>query len=213
MIPPFEIIPLFNFTWTGAKDASAIVSAARLVAGFYDLDQFFVRNGVVIFKTPKTGSTTTNSTKPRSELREQLSPPSNDRNWPLVGEHVLKATCAVNAVPKGQKVYIAQIHGKRWNHPVMKLSYKDKKLWLDVKDGPDGDDDKYDLGSMSLKKFFRYVVRVKDGILTVTANGKSKRVDLVKLGFNLHFADWYFRAGCYGSSAEVAFESLERSHS
>lgn len=215
MSSPSDILDLANWTLTGPTDARSIISASSLVNGFADERFFFVRDDAVIFKTPKTGSTTANSTKPRSELREQLYPPSNERNWPLAGEHVLNAYCAVNAVPKDDRVFIAQIHGKRWNHPVMKLSYKakDGRVWLDVKKGPNGSDIKEKFGQIKLKKFFRYEVRVEDGKLHVTVNEKTLFYDLRKFGFKVDDKDWYFKAGAYSGPAEVAFRELERSHS
>lgn len=220
MIHPFEIIPLSNFTWTGSRDASAIVSAARLVAGFYDLDQLFVRDGRVIFRTPAKGSTTSGSEYPRSELREQIKPGSNSVNWKLSGEHRMAATCAVNVLPPSKKVIIGQIHGKDGSSlPLAKLFHRKGNLWLDVKKGPKASDDqKFDFGPAKLKVLFGYQFGVLNGKLTVTIRGKSKEIDLLKLGWSLTAQTFYFKAGCYcidndgEGFAETAFWSLERSH-
>lgn len=211
---PRDILNLSHFSLTGPKDAASIIPAASLVAGFQDPDFFFAHADRVVFRTPKSGSTTANSKKPRSELREQIQPPSNERNWSMKGNHGMDGMCAVVAAPKDDRVFIAQIHGKRWNHPLLKLWYraKDSKLGLDVKTGPNGSDIKNEFGKLKLKKIFDYSIAIEDGFLSVLALGKNLTFDLVTLGFSQSDADWYFKAGCYGKSAIVEYYKLEANH-
>ena len=67
----------------GTSGDSASIPAAQLTGGYSNALYFYTgpADGAMVFWAPVTGATTPNSPYPRSELREQLTPPSNSTNW------------------------------------------------------------------------------------------------------------------------------------
>src|SRR5215211_5122437 len=74
----------------GVTGDSASITAAQLTAGYSNALYFYTGpDGAMTFWAPVTGATTSGSSYPRSELREQISPPSNSSNWFGFGTHTL----------------------------------------------------------------------------------------------------------------------------
>ncbi|MCU0789347.1 MAG: polysaccharide lyase family 7 protein, partial [Verrucomicrobia bacterium] len=119
----------------GTSGDSASISASQLVAGYSNALYFYTgADGAMTFWAPVTGATTSGSDYPRSELREQISPPSNDINWSGYGFHILNATCRVTQVPDSKKVIIGQIHTKTGDaRPLVKLQYNNGTIEALVK--------------------------------------------------------------------------------
>src|SRR6476661_9598608 len=95
----------------GTNGDSASISASQLVSG-YTTNYFYTGpDGAMTFWAFCLGATTSGSSFPRSELREQISSGSNSSNWVAYGTHILNAQCKVTQVPSTGKVIIGQIHG------------------------------------------------------------------------------------------------------
>ena len=109
----------------GTTGDSASITAPQLTAGYSNALYFYTGpDGAMTFWAPVTGATTPNSSYPRSELREQLTPPSNSTNWLPYGNHLLSAQCRVTQVPSTGKVIIGQIHCYTGNaRPLLKLQF------------------------------------------------------------------------------------------
>src|SRR5947207_8419061 len=81
--PPGENFNLTNFylglpvdSTNGTAGPSASIPAAQLVAGYSNALYFYTSpDGGMVFWAPVTGATTSGSSYPRSELREQINPP------------------------------------------------------------------------------------------------------------------------------------------
>ncbi len=74
-------------------------------------------DGSLVFYTYPGGATTTNSTYPRTELREQMIPGSNNTNWTFAEGGRMKGTLSVPEISKDaggnfHRVIIMQIHGR-----------------------------------------------------------------------------------------------------
>ena len=217
--PPSFQYDLSHWTLT-VPGQTAIVRADDLVAGFQSPKYFhLMSDGSLAFVATTAGFTTANSNYPRSELREQIMPPSNARNWELFGRHELVAECNVVKLSAAKKVIIGQIHSYQGNaYPLVKLFHRNGNIELDVKRGPlDNTDDHYKFAAQPLNQWFDYSIRIRYGVLYVTVNGKEQEVTLNE--------DWdsnsfYFKAGCYcidasghaTDYAEVRFNKLEVSH-
>ena len=96
--------------------------------------------------------TTNNSSYSRSELREQMKPGNNNKNWTFKDGGRMKGTLAVPEVSKGadgkyHKVIIMQIHGRLSNEqkellgeddndapPILKIYWENKKIKVKVKE-------------------------------------------------------------------------------
>lgn len=98
------------------------VRSVQLVEGYRD--SYFQPDGSVIrFWTPVTGTSTANSSYPRTELRE-ADATGKTRNWLYSeGTATLRGTAEVGQLPSRQRVIIAQIHAKDNPGPLLKLIY------------------------------------------------------------------------------------------
>lgn len=101
------------------------IATPTLVKGFKD-SYFHSDTGTLFFWAPVTGSTSTGSDYPRSELRE-TNPDGSLRNWLYsAADNEMKATLMVNQVPSVGKVVIGQIHVFQGSAPMLKLEYQYK---------------------------------------------------------------------------------------
>jgi len=204
------------------------VTSAQLAAGY--TDAYFLTdpsNGAMEFWDPEDGVTTTNSSYPRSELRE-MTAGGLDANWPVSGTNTLTATVSVLEVPT--KVVIGQIHAGTTGTPattlpLLELYYESSgAMYAGVEQSPtaSGEDDTQ-LGTVALGKAFTYVISLTgtgaSAVLSVSINGT-----VTKIPFPASFANetMYFKAGDYdqtpvGTSstigAKVEFFGLAISHS
>jgi hypothetical protein len=197
----------------GTTGDSASISAAQLVAGYSNALYFYTGpDGAMTFWAPVTGATTPGSSYPRSELREQIFPPSNDLNWRAYGTHILDAQCRVKQVPSTKKVIIGQIHTKTGDaRPLVKVYASDTMP---------NTDNKLTFQNVGLNNPVSYVIRMENGLATVTVNGLSKSTNVFLTDPDWANQEFYFKAGSYcqdnsGTSSEgsrVAFYLLSRSH-
>ena len=109
----------------GTSGTSASISVVQLVSGYVHPSYFYTgTDGSMVFWAPVNGATTSGSSYPRSELREQIVPGDNYSNWSGYGTHVLSAQCKVTQVPSVGKVIIGQIHSySRKARPLVKLQF------------------------------------------------------------------------------------------
>ena len=124
---------------------SASISTAQLTNGYTSAWFYTATNdGAMTFWVPDNGATTSGSTHPRSELREELSPGNTSVNWTPYGTHILTATCVVSNVPSDTlKVCIGQVHeqvsGGDVVPMVMIMFVNNSKIYVNV--WPDGNAD------------------------------------------------------------------------
>ena len=209
---------------------SASISTAQLTNGYASAWFYTATNdGAMTFWVPDNGATTSGSTHPRSELREELSPGNTSVNWTPYGTHILTATCVVSNVPSDTlKVCIGQVHeqvsGGDVVPMVMIMFVNNSKIYVNV--WPDGNVDSsssYNYGTLSMGTLITYQIAVTNGVLSVTINNSNKTFNL----FGAGYANWqtnqvYFKAGAYSQTtnqcncatdgARVAFYSLTRYH-
>jgi hypothetical protein len=140
----------------------------------------------VVFSTPAGGTTTKNSTFPRSELREMNG--SAKAAWSNTsGRHVLTVRQAVTALPPVKpEVVVAQIHDV--SDDVMELRVERSKLIAQYDDGKRDIviDSNYRLGTV-----FDVQIVAADGRVQVYYNGA------LKADIGLSGSGWYFKSGCY----------------
>jgi hypothetical protein len=210
----------------GTSGDSASISAAQLTGGYSNALYFYTgTDGAMTFWAPVTGATTSGSSYPRSELREQITPPSNDINWRGYGMHILTATCKVTQVASTSKVIIGQIHTKTGDaRPLVKLQYNDGTIEALVKqyasDTMPNTDNKLTFQNVGLNNSFNYTIQNENGLVTVTVNGLTKSTNTFLTDPLWTSQEFYYKAGSYcqdnvGSSSEgarVAFYALSRSH-
>ena len=114
-------------------------------------------DGSLVFYT-YPGSTTTNSSYSRTELREQLVPGSNSTNWTFEEGGTMKGTLSVPEIStksngNPHRTMIMQIHGRLTNEqrdligeddnnapPVLKIYWQDNKIYVRTKELKDLDD-------------------------------------------------------------------------
>jgi len=207
----------------GTNGDSASIPAAQLVDGYTNALYFYTgSDGAMVFWAPVTGATTPNSSYPRSELREQISPPLNSSNWVPYGTHVLNAQCCVTQVPSTGKVIIGQIHCYTGNaRPLLKLQYNDGVIEALVKTNSNfAPDYKFYFQNIGLGNLIDYQVRMENGLLTTTVNGSNQTINVFVTDPDWATNGLYFKAGSYcqdnvgttNEGSRLAFYALGRSH-
>ena len=212
---PSDVLELDNWYLTlptGAKGKPDTVEQPaldRYSSRHFRLNQ--AGNGVV-FSTPAGGTTTKNSSYPRSELREMRG--ADKAAWSNTsGTHTLTARQAVTALPpRKPEIVTAQIHDS--SDDVMQVRLEGKRLMVQYDDG-DREivmDPNYKLGTP-----FDVKIVAADRRVQVYYNGTRKAV------INRSGSSWYFKSGSYlqtntgkGDKAtavgEVVIYSLEVTH-
>jgi Alginate lyase/Immunoglobulin domain len=209
----------------GTSGDSASITAAQLTGGYSNALYFYTGpvDGAMVFWAPVTGATTPNSSYPRSELREQLIPPSNSTNWLPYGNHLLSAQCRVTQVPSTGKVIIGQIHCYTGNaRPLLKLQYNNGVIEALVKTNSNYDPDfKFYFQNVGLSNLISYQIHQENGWLTTTVNGSNQAINVFVTDPDWATNGLYFKAGSYcqdnvgdtNEGARLAFYALTRSHS
>lgn len=220
-------LPTAGGVLTGTGGSVDSASAAQLVAGFTN-DYFYTGpDGAMTFWVPDNGATTSGSTHPRSELREQLIPGNNNTNWTLYGTHVLTATCVVSNVPADTgKVCIGQMHEPNTrpdgsvsagNEHMIMFDLPSKKIYANVNlDGNLASSFSTTFisgSSVALGKPITYTMSVVDGVLQIVINNVTNAWDLFSgTNYSGHVArNWdaasgntlYFKAGDYNQTANT----------
>jgi len=208
----------------GTNGDSASISASQLVSG-YTTNYFYTGpDGAMTFWAFCLGATTSGSSFPRSELREQISSGSNSSNWVAYGTHILNAQCKVTQVPSTGKVIIGQIHGYTGSAlPLVKLQYNNGTLEGLIKTNADNDltDKKYTFGTVGLSNLITYQIKVVDGLVSLAMNGSTQSLNVFVSDPHWATNTLYFKAGSYcqdntatntDEGARIAFYSLSRSH-
>jgi hypothetical protein len=152
----------------------------------------------------------------RTELRQQLVPGDDNANWHVSDtDNTMDARLRI-ADADMNECTVLQIHDKGGDDkPLLRLAYmnsedgKTGELWAVLR-GADGTYSKYAFGEVD-DHAFDASVSVRNGTLSINANGVSK-------SFDVSFATaspMYFKAGCYPQGvghAEVDFSALSFAH-
>ena len=109
-------------------------------------------DGSIVFYAYPTSTTTTNTKYSRSELREQMEPGENNKNWTFADGGVMKGTLAIDEISKDDKgkyhkTIIMQIHGRLTNEqrdligasdnnapPILKIYWQNGKVRVKTKE-------------------------------------------------------------------------------
>lgn len=210
-----------------ASDWFRTLKAGDTTAGGYR-----AAGGETLFRTPVGGgAATVNAKYLRSELREQVEPGNDRRNWGTAGEHRMTGTVRITELPTPTtadgvaKTVIAQIHGVDAAPPVkLQVARKgidDRTLTVYGIYNPRpkaGDPERSTGLSVPPCAPIAYEILVRDGVLTTTVNG----IVLDRRSLLPAWADTglYFKAGNYvqnqpdnaAGSAEVIVEAFAITH-
>ena len=202
-------------------------STSQLIGGFTNAYFYTAADGAMTFWVPDDGATTSGSSHPRSELREELSPGNTSVNWTLYGTHILTATCVVSNVPADTgKVCIGQIlepnnkpdgSASANNEQMIMFDLSGKKIYANI--NLDGDQSSsfsktfISGSSVALGRPVNYTMSVVDGLLTIIVNNVTNSWDLFSgTNFQGHVAqNWdaasgntvYFKAGDYNQTDDA----------
>lgn len=148
------------------------------------------RDRGVAFRAPVGGTTTRNSSYPRSELREMSADGRREAGWTNArGRHAMTITQAITATPRAKPHVVAgQIHDAE--DDILMIRLEGRRLFVESNGDDVGVlDPRYRLGT----RFTVAIVATPSGV-RVTYNA-TRTVDLPKVG-----RGWYFKAGCYPQS-------------
>jgi len=187
---------------------AATIDTPLLVSGYQD-HYFQSKDGSIRLWAPVNGTTTPNSSYPRSELRETFAD-GTLRNWtyPSAANHTLNATLSIGQVPSSGMIAISQIHTKLSTSPPVMLGYQyypktgygDITLAWRAKPTDASSKKVVLLKNVKLGQSFGYTLNLsKTGALSITTrapNGtQSKWQGTLAKGWASH--PLYFKAGVY----------------
>lgn len=202
------MIDLATWNLTIPVGQPATVIDTPLLAGGYQDNYFQSRDGRIFFWAPANGSTTLNSTFPRSELRETYAD-GVLRNWSYTAANdVLSATARITQVPTSGILAFSQIHAKQSSSPLLMLGYQYLpqsgygNVVIAFRGHPDSaDSTKIVLSSnVRLNQDFSYEVQLsKSGKLTIGLVEPGGAVKTWSASVNKAWASYglYFKAGVY----------------
>ncbi|QJP10518.1 polysaccharide lyase family 7 protein [Pseudomonas multiresinivorans] len=199
------------------------VTTEQIARGYQS--RYFKRDGSqLVFWVPVTGSHTSDSVYPRSELRETTTA-GEVANWFYnQGDNELRVTMSVQQVPSKNKIIIGQIHSRSPytgdGEPLVKLQYhylptlESGRLEALVRNHPD---DKASINvplidNIALDQTFNYSLRVTSvGNLAIRVETSDGRANYYRKILSTTWSKQllYFKAGAYindnyGNSSEGA---------
>lgn len=193
---PAQVLDLTNWKVTLPLGTSSPVEIKQPQLATYSIDPWFKVNasctGVQFRAHTSSPVTTSNSSYPRSELREMSSNGAALASWSSTsGTHTMFIDQAITAVPMGKKHIVAgQIHDANDDVIVIRLEYP--KLYIDI-NGTDGPilDPAYTLGKRFTVKFV-----ASGGKISIYYDGNATPAyTLTK-----NISNSYFKAGAYTQS-------------
>lgn len=202
------MIDLSTWNLTIPVGVPAAVISTPVLAGGYQDHYFQSKEGKLFFWAPVNGSTTANSTYPRSELRETFANGAL-RNWPYsAADNVLTATARITQVPSNGLIAFSQIHSKNSISPPLMLGYQSLSptgygnVVISFRGNPASDNaTKIVLSSrIKLNQDFSYeVFLAKNGRLTI---GLVEPDGVIRTWSGMLDSAWashdlYFKAGVY----------------
>jgi hypothetical protein len=221
--PPGRNFDLSHWYLTLPDSDSSIIEPSSLRNGYTNSSWFYTgADGAMVFWCPVIGGTTSNSTYPRSELREMIDPSTTTVNWPSFGTHILDAQCKVTQLPSTGRTVIGQIHSYVSPAPALVLIKSvDGVLNAQVRNTVAGSEyTYYPITNLVLNELITYQIKLVNGLLTVTINGVSRSVNIYQTDPAWTNQTFYFKAGSYcqdnaGTDLEgslVSFYQLSATH-
>jgi hypothetical protein len=236
-LPPGQNFDLSHWYLTlpvdssGATTGTAVtISAAQLAAGYTNPPYFYTgTDGAMVFYCPATGATTSGSTNPRSELREELNTNDNSVDWTANGVNVLTAQCMANDIASGGQMGIGQVHGYNPNMPLVILRYDnslnqgviDATVKYNTSNAPvNGNTDAtLTFTNVGLNQLINYQIVVSNGVAIITVNGQVQSQNFYATDPNWTNASFYFKLGDYyvnnggtTNASQVSFYALAARH-
>jgi alginate lyase len=211
--------------WELQEPDDTTISPSKLVGASGYQDSYFFTNttdGSMDFWDPENGVTTTDSSYPRSELREmQLD--GSPANWKSTGTNTLSATVSATVIP--DHVCVGQIHlgtgTPSSTKPLLELFYyASGSIVLSIEQSPAGDNEQpHPVGNVPLGKQWSYVIGLSGNTISLSVEGGITLTYSMSSSFDDE--GMYFKAGDYdqsnGSSstigAKVQFYALSVVHS
>ncbi len=203
------------------------VSTSQLEGGWTNTYFYTGTNGAMVFWAPVNGATTSGSSYPRSELREELTPGNTGVNWIPYGTHILDATCQVLQVDSTTpNVIIGQIHAESSAAlPTVKIYYKNGKVYGTIKTNSTDDSSDINVGTVTsgLGANIAYEIKMVNGLVSIAINGKTNSYNIFHSDPNYTNETQYYKAGDYcqasncsnpstNQGARVAFSALTVFH-
>lgn len=193
---PAQVLDLTNWKVTLPMGTSSPIEIKQPQLATYTIDPWFKVNatctGVQFRAHTSSPVTTSNSSYPRSELREMITNGSANASWSSTsGTHTMFIDQAITAVPTGKKHIVAgQIHDASNDVIVVRLEFP--KLYIDI-NGTDGPvlDPAYTLGKRFTVKFV-----ASGGKINIYYNGNTTPAYTLTKSIT----NSYFKAGAYTQS-------------
>jgi hypothetical protein len=204
------------------------IPSSKLTASYSDKYMYTSSSAggdAVTFFTPEDGAHTTNSSYPRTELRE-LNANGSDANWNMVGTNIM--TASLMATDITDHTVIGQVHigsplpgasVASSTKPLLELYYySNGNIIAGLEKSPSGSQTTTTIGNVPLGTKFTYTIQVSGDAVTIKLNNASPIALTASSSFNEY--GMYFKAGNYlqttGTSSTVGahdeFYSLSVQH-
>ena len=202
-IPANAAAPIDYHYWKLQQPDGLAISSSQLLAGYHSV--YFYRTGRgQAFMDTKTGTVTTHSEHPRTELIEQLR--GSDTAWDWTGTNSMtnRAAVTLQGGPNGSTT-IGQIFNNDNSIPLVELEYEAEPnsaggnftvLYEECKGHGT-----YTKSSMkiALRSQFTYALSLSHGVATVSINGVQ--IFSHKPSTSLKGKNFYFKCGDYDQTA------------
>lgn len=171
------------------SSGSGVVEIRQPQLATYSSAYFFTRaDGAMTFWCPVTGGTTSGSSYPRSELRD-------NREWSLGGTHRQSGSLKVLQQPSTGRLIFAQVKGRASGSEMLKLRWADGSVLVGTKASVGATEVKRTLlTGLPLGTTITYVIEIVGFRAQVSVNGK---VLVHNLDSTWAPDTYYFKAGAY----------------
>jgi len=214
---PGDNFDLSNWKLTLPDSSASEISSDDLQDGYEDKYFYTASDGAMAFYVKGNGGTTSGSSYPRSELRQQCNPGQDRYNWFVSsGNYIVSGKYKIGNI-NVDKIVIQQIHAYD-GPPLIKMKWENDKVYALVKtDSSGNNEESYEMGSAPQYEQFLLKTQVKDGYLKLYFNN----VRIYNIKVSSYWSDYgnYFKAGNYlqsSSSSDYAYVYiyyLQLSHS
>lgn len=195
-------------------------------------------DGSLVFYCPFTGVTTPNSSKSRTELREQIVPGNNNVNWSMADGGKLSGRLKLAGISEGHRTIVMQIHGRLTDDqknligeddndapPLLKIYIQNNKVRVvrkilgDPQSSGEAilhksawtDDESYYYDEVVNNDAFNLKIMASAGKLEIIMNNVSKVYEDTSM--EVWPFENYFKAGNYFQSTEAGSFAEVRYHS
>ncbi|TVY07486.1 polysaccharide lyase family 7 protein [Paenibacillus cremeus] len=196
--------------WKLQQPDNTTISSSQLVSGYSSPYFYIASDGNQAFMDPQTGTPTSGSSHPRSELREITTSGANAA-WSMTGTNTMTNTAKVTLQGGGTSgnTTIGQVFDSTGGFPLCEFEYEATpnsnggNFRILYEESSGNGTYTYLSNVVPLNTQFTYKLSLSGGVLTVYVNGQS----VFSKNPNLSGDQFYFKTGNYDQTATAGSNS------